>query len=281
MRGHFGGLERVLFSLFDFTTGVWTGTSSSMSNGATAGAYVARNPRSANFNYEAGAELQQQGGDKLGNILSFSTSKLGAFDIVMDEMDTDLQLLMDEGAAHTTNAEHIWVASNPLRTSPRTLGLCVQRRGVDSTGAAQYENIFIPKAQCTFRRAGGTFRGEGLVTVNVVPQFSTFAHTGQVFGSADLGLNLTDDTTDCYTIYSTYPLHVVTFKQDGADTTYNTIYKPISTVVTITNTPNYHVVNGAAVALSAITLAGEATLAAAGTAAQYAVLTYETGFVPV
>jgi len=281
MRGHFGGLERVLISLFDTTAGVWTGSSSSMSNGATAGAFVVRNPRSANFNYEAGAELQQQGGDKLGNILSFATSKLGAFDIQIDEMDTELQALLDESTAHTTNTEHTWVASNPARLAPRTLGLCLQRRGADSSGNQVYENIFIPKAQCNFRRSGGTFRGEGLVTMNVTPQFSLKAHTGQTFGTSGLALGLTDDTTDCYTIYSTYPLHVVTFKQDGADTTYNTIYKPISTTVTITGTPNYHVVNGAAVALSALTLAGEATLAAAGTAAQFAVLTHETAFVPV
>jgi hypothetical protein len=260
MRGHFGGLSRVLLGAVDSTTGAVLGSATTLANGGSSGMYVASQARVANFNYESPVQLEQQGGDKIGNILSFSTSRLGAFDITIDEVDTALQTLIEESTPNTDNSEYIWVAGNPNRTRPITLWVAVMRGGSDTLGNQKYETIFS-KCQVTFRRSGGTFRGEGLTTLNCVPQRFSTAHTGQAVGSGGLNFNLTDDLTDNYAIYSSYPIHVYTLRSDGTDTTFTSIYKPISTTVTLNATPNHFVLNATPTAFTSFTLAGAITLA--------------------
>lgn len=280
IRGHFGGLARVLIGAVDSTTGAVIGSAATLANGALSGMYVVTQPRVANFNYESPVQLEQQGGDKIGNILSFSTSRLSQFEITIDEQDTALQALIEESTANTTNSEFEKVAGNPLRLSPITLWVAVMRRGSKTNGNQAYETVFT-KCQVTLRRPGGSFRAEGLTTLSCVPQRFTAAHDGQSLASGGLNFGLTDDTSDNYAIYSDNPIHVLTLRSDGTDTTYTSVYKPLSTTITLNATPNEFVLNASPTALTSFTLAGAITLAAAGTAGHLGVLTYETNYVSV
>ena len=281
----FGGLERVL--LWYYTTsgtylGVATGQQTSLSNGATSQAYVITKPRAAGFNFDAGAQLQQQGGDRLGSLLSFATSSLASFDLTVDALDPNLVALIEQSTQNTTSTVFTKTAVNSDRAAPSSMGVCVAQRGVQSDGTPVYKHTFIPKAQVVIKMPGGTFRGEALVTITITPQKGTKMHTGQSYGSTGLNFGLANDTTDHYIWTSSYPLHITTFKSDGAATTFITAYRPVSSTITLNGTDNEMVKNTTATALSSIsTTTGVATLSAAGTAGDLHVLTYSTNYVPV
>lgn len=277
----FAGFERALLGFRD-SNGISTGQQSTLANGATSGAYVADLPYSASYQALPPVNLNIEGGDILYTIIQFGNSKTQPFDLIMPNFDTTLSNLISGAASNNTNAQAEIVSMNPNRGVPRLLWLGLQYRAEDKlTGALKYCTQFFPSCQMRIADSGPTYQAKHDIIVHCTPQMASTAIDGRGFGTSGLAMNLQNDQTDNYFYFSANPIHVVSFRQDAAATTFNTVYKPISTVVTLNNTPNSFLIGATPTALSAITLAGLATLTAAGSAAIADVLMHETAFVPV
>lgn len=275
------GFERALLGFRD-SNGIATGVQSTLSNGSTSGAYVAKLVRTASFETLAPTNLNVEGGDILYTIVQYGNAKTMPFSLILSNNDRTLVEMISGSQSNTTNAQHTVVSDNPNRSSPRTLWLGLQSRAEDvDSGDQYYVTKFFPACSMRIRRAGPGFQALSDTVINVTPKMVSKALTGQVFGTSGLNMNLQDDKTDNYDYITARPIHAVSFRQDNSATTFNTIYKPISTTITLNNTPNAFFINAVATALSSLTLAGLATLAAAGTAAIADLLLHETDYVPV
>lgn len=282
MRGVSAGLARILIWLTD-SSGRAIGQSSTLANGATGsvyvGDYVIQSPMSP-----ADAQNKEiRGGDNIRGYHQFGNAKQQKIDAVLSDTDTALVSLIS-GSNVNSSANTGWdiYSTNPNRTFSITGGVAIQQRKQRTSDNVLYWHTAIfPSCFLRIKLGGMEYQGDANTTISITPNFSSYAHTGQTFGTGanNWNLGLESDKTDSYDIDTPNPIHIVTFKKDGTATTFNTPFKPLSTVVTLGATPNYWIVNGAPVALSSITLAGVATVSA-GSAGDVGVLTYETNYVP-
>lgn len=282
-RGFHDGLARVLLWRTD-SLNRFLGLSSTLANGATSGAYVAENAIAARFNPTRVETKLLRGGDKEAVAkIQYGSPLQGGFDVVISDTDTALIAMLSGMTVNSVlNAYWDFYSTNPNLTFSLTGGCAVQQRNVKTDGSQYWHTEFFPACQFRVTLGGAEYRGDAPTTVSVTPSLSLYAHTGQTFGTGanNWVLNNEADKTDSYHIDSPDPLYVVAFRKDGTATTFNTVYKPLSTAVTITNTGNFNVINNVPTALSSITLAGVATVAAA-TAADLDILTLATNYVPV
>lgn len=280
MRGFITGLARALIFFRD-SSGYAIGQQSSLSNGATSGAYVADDPITAGYNPAPAVNVDVTGGDKIITTVQYGNAKVPPFDLAIAGLDTVLLALITGASINTANSFHTYMADNSNLTSPRTLALALQSRYTLDTGDPYWITTIFPAVQMRLKRGPQAYQAKSDVILSCTPLMATTAHDGRGFGTSGLNLNLEGDKTDHYDLISAHPIHILTFKADAIATTFNSIYKPISTVVTNNATPNQMVKNGTPTALSAVTLAGLNTLAAAGTAADVHVLTQQSDYVPV
>lgn len=284
MRGYPVGFPRALIWTYA-TTGARKGTAlgqiAAAVNGSASGAFVLPDVKTANLAPVAPASIDIEGGDRIVASPNFGGGKTAAFDLTSSSLDTALVALVAGSTPNTTNSEYTIVGPNSNRSTPRSLGCGIQQRYETSDGDAYFLTRFFPVCNMFIGVGQAGFRAGTDTTINVNPVNTTKAHDGRSFGSAGLNLGYQDDTGDTYWWISSYPIHIITHASDASDVEFNTIYKPVSTVVTVTATGNAMVKNGTATALSSITLAGVVTLAAAGTAGDLHVLTYTTEYVPV
>lgn len=284
IRGYPIGAARVMFWEFvpsGTYAGLATGQQSSLSNGAVSGAYVSGDVKRVPWSLVPPADLEIQGGDRIVATPSFGGGKVSPFDVTISAEDTTLIALVTGVSINVANTSFHKFGRNANRISPKSLGFAMQQRFEGSDGLQYFRTIVFPRTTVTTNDSGAEFRGQTDQVVRVAPVNGTKSYTAETYGSTGLNFGFENDTADHYELISSNPLHIVTQRSDGAATTFNTIYKPLSTVITLNATPNEMVKNGTPTALSSLTLAGLATLAAAGTAGDYHVLTYETNFVPV
>jgi hypothetical protein len=282
-QGFLVGLQRALLFFRD-SNGYATGTQSTLSNGSTSSAYVFDYPITAGFNPPSSVYVDIEGGDKIVASIQFTNNKTTPFDMAIADFDTALVTMANGGATNTANSFHTYVSTNPARTTPRTFGLALQSRYELTNGLPYFLTTIFPQVSVSLKKSQRGLRAKSDVVLSCAPSFTTKLHDGRIFGSTGTGLNmqLEGDKTDNYDLISQYPIHITSFKSDAAATTFITPYRPVSTVVTVNASPNEMIKNGTATALTSIvTTTGVATLAAAGTAADMHVLTYETEYVPV
>jgi hypothetical protein len=261
--------------------GAFVGQSATLANAGVSGAYVMAGCKTAGLNFTAPTDLDFQGGDKILATMSFGNEKLAPHDLIVSSIDPTLVAMLGGGTTNTTNSQYTKFSTNPNRTTPVNVGLCYQQRQTDIDGTPGYHLLWIPKAQARIHLGGFAFRGEADTTIRITPVMSKQAHTGQSFGTGGLAMDLEEDRTDHYSWFSPDPVHVVAFRADGTATSFSTIYKPLSTVITLNATLNEALKNTTPTALTSLTLAGLATLPAAGSAADLWVLTHTTRFVGV
>jgi hypothetical protein len=283
MRGFHDGLARVLFWRTD-SSNRCIGQGASLANAATSAAYVAENAIAARLTPSAPEGKKLRGGDK-DNVaeIQYGGGKGGTFQVVISDSDSALYaMLMNMVINSTLNSVWDFYAENNNLTFSITGGCAIQQRNELTSGAHYWHTVFYPACQFHGMFGGAEYRGDAPLTITVTPSLSTTAHTGQSFGTgaANWVQNLEGDKTDAYHIDSAHPLHVLAVRKDGSITTANTVFKPISTIVTVNATPNFNVINNTPTALASITLAGVATFAA-GTAADLLILTHETDYVPI
>jgi hypothetical protein len=280
--GYSGGFERALFAYYD-STGAATGQQQTLSNGAASGAYVFANVRTAGLSYTESAELQFEGGDKIAGVMAFGNAKLAAFEMTASDLDTAAVTLFSGSALNTASSIFTKGSINPNRTAQTKGMLILQQRRLREDGEEEYLNIIMPKVTVRIRHGGFGFRAEADTTFAIAPFMSTKAHTGQGFGSGsnNLNLGLENDRADHYFWITPAPIHVMSFRKDGAATSFTTTYRPLSTVVTLNASPNELVINGAITAAGGVNTTTGVITVTAGTAADMCVLTYTTNYVPV
>lgn len=283
-KGYTAGFARMLIWEYVQTgtyIGMCSGVQSSLTAGTASGAYVWDDVKGAAVQQLADTALQLQGGDKIKATVIFPGGKLQDFDVTGSSLDTASNTLIGGSTANTTNTGVTVTSNNPQRTTPKTLGCALQALFVQDTGAFGFITRVIPRAQITVQSGGMTFRGESDSKMHISSIVTNRAYDGQMFGSAGLNLGLENDKADYLDYITTDPFHIMAFRQNAVATTFTTTYKPLSTVVTLNATQNPFSIAGTPTALASLSLAGLATLAAAGTDLIYDVLSYSTGYVPV
>lgn len=274
------GFERALFGFRD-SAAINTGQQSTLANGATSGAYVFDLPRTASFEALAPTNLNIEGGDIVYNIIQFGNSKTQAFDMILSNYDQTAVELLSGSVSNTTNSQATIISDNPARATPRVGWLALQSKAYDEVSSQQYYvTKFFPQTLVRIKRKGPAYQALSDVVVSCTPQMTNKTIEGRSFGTVGLNMNLQGDRTDNYDYISNNPVHVMAFRQDGIATTFNTTYKPQSTTITLNATPNNFFINTVGTALSSLTLAGVATLVAAGSATINDTLIYETQYVP-
>lgn len=283
-KGYTAGFARML--IWEYVQsgthiGMCSGVQASLTAGTASGAFVWDDVKGAAVQELAATALQIQGGDKIKATVIFPGGKLQDFDVTGSSIDTAMNDLIGGSTTNTTNTGVTVTSNNPNRTSPKTLGCALQAIFAQDNGTFGFITRVIPRAQITVRPGGLTFRGESDSVMHVSSIKTNRAYNGQVHGTAGLNLGLENDQADYLDYLTVDPFHIMAFRQDGVATTFNTTYKPLSTVITLNATQNPFTVGGTPTALTSLTLAGLATLAAAGSSGVYDTLSYATAFVPV
>jgi len=279
--GYLAGFERAFIGLTDITTGATTGITSSLANGASSSPYMLSAVKTANVAPTPITDLEIQGGDAIRASISFGNQKLKQFQLIVSNYDTAVVSLVNGGTINTTNTQYTVGSENPMRQIPRQMFVALQQRYTlpNSTGQ-QYFTRIMPNCQVRLHEGGFAYQGESDTVLDVTPNPTNVDITGASFGVSGLNLGLQDNLTDNYFLISTNPIAFTAFRQDGTITSFTTPYAPTNTTVTLNATTNAFYVNGVATALTSITTAGVATLAAAGTAGVLDVLIYQTLSVP-
>lgn len=283
IKGYPYGMARLLLWEYVQTgtyAGMCSGQQSSLSAGSASGVYVWDDVKSAAIQEIAETELQITGGDKVKATITFPGGKLAKFDVQGSSIDTVLNDMANGGTTNTTNSKVTVTSNNPNRTKPRTMGVALQQGFRTSDGLDYAITRMIPRAQVRVRPGPMNYRGESDSILSISSIKTNKAFNGQSYGSGGLALNLEQDLTDYLDYITPNPFHIMAFKQNTGVTTFNTTYKPLSTVVTLNATENPFSIGGTPTALSAITLAGLVTLSAEGTVNVMDVLAYETDYVP-
>lgn len=274
------GFARALIFFTD-SSGRHIGQSATLANGSTSGAYVATKPVTSGYTAPAAVSIDLNAGDKTYGRAQFGNALTPSFDMTLNDYDTALIATISGSTVNTSNSKITVASDNPNLTSPYVLGLALQSRLQQADGTNYWLTHIFPKCQMRIKRGGPAFQAVAPTTISVTPQMTTYAITGQVFASTGLNMNLEGDQADNYHVITANPIHYVTQKSDAAATTVNLIYKPLTTTITLNAAENNMWKNGTATALSACTLAGVATLAAAGTAGDVHVIQHETNYVGV
>jgi hypothetical protein len=150
--------------------------------------------------------------------------------------------------------------------------LAVQTQDL-ATGALKYTNIIWPRLKAVFSKVKGT--SQAMDTWDIVAQCQRSLYTPWGSEIADLAINAPDGKVSSLEIVSDYPLHLTTLKGNTGVTTFNTLYRPASTVVTAGATPNWFFRAGVSEALTSIVQnSGLATMSAAGSVGAANVLLY-------
>lgn len=262
-------------------TGYFSGQQASLTAGTASGAYVIKNIKGSPFGVIPPTNVQIQGGDKIVQTVTFNGGKLSQFDVPISSIDTVLADLVGGGTTNNTNSFAAVTGYNTGRTSPKTMFYAAQQMFKTTTGLQYFLTRVIPRASLSYRPGAMVFRGESDATLTVDSIPSQTWYDGRSYGTGGLNLGMENDTVDFADIITANPVHFIAYKSDNSTTTFNTVYKPLSTTVTNNATPNEFVVAGTPTALSSITLAGLATLAAAGASGVMNTLRHETNFVPI
>jgi hypothetical protein len=262
-------------------TGYFSGQQASLTAGTASGAYVIKNIKGSPFGVIPPTNVQIQGGDKIVQTVSFIGGKLAAFDVPISSIDSVLADLVGGGTTNNTNTYEAVVGYNTGRTSPKSMFYAAQQMFKTTSGLSYFLTRVVPRASLSYRPGGMVFRGESdaILTVDSIP--SQLFYNGLSYGTGGLNLGMENDTVDFADIITENPIHFMAYKSDNSTLTFNTVYKPLSTVITNNATPNRFVIAGTPTALSSITLAGLATLSAAGASGVMNVLTHQTNFVPI
>lgn len=262
--------------------GYFSGQQASLTAGTASGAYVWSDVKSTAFSVIPPTDVQIQGGDKIVATVSFNGGKLAPFDVTGSSIDTTLADLVGGSTTSTANSAVTVFGYNTYRTSPRIMWFASQQMFETSDGFQYFITRIIPRASVSYRPGNMAFRAESDSILHINSIVTQKFYNGQSYGTGGLALNLEADSTDFVDVVTQEPVHFMAFKQDASATTFTTVYKPTSSVVTLNATQNAFAIGGTPTALSSIsTSTGVATLSAAGSSGVMDTLMYPTAWVPV
>lgn len=256
------------------------GQQTTLADGSASGAYVTSDVETANLSLPEPEVVEIKVGDKIGATHSFGGGKLSPFDVTSPAIDTVLTDRITGSTRNTVNSMAEAVAYNANKIAARVMGAAIQQQYKLTSGLTYFLTRMIPRASISFQPGGATWRGLSTGKIHIDPIKATISESGQSYGTGGLNLNQEEDLTDFYDWITPNPFHIMAFRQNTGITTFNTTYKPISTVITLNASENRFYIDTTATALASITTAGVATLTAAGTISKLDTLLYGTNFVP-
>jgi hypothetical protein len=255
-----------------------------VSTPTTSAAYLMRYPKTTGLTPIARNSITITGGDTIVGKVQFGPSELPDFTFEAASMDADLNALISKSLVdQTTNADWSMFGNNESLSVAPNMGLSLHSQlqvfGSDCDGETKWLNTIFPSVKIASSIPPFAFQAEAPTPYSVTPNFANKQPNGDAF---DANIQFADNKAVYYYIISDYPIGIVTWFADGVDTTFNTVYKPISTTITVNDTPNHFAVNGTPTALTSIVVAtGLATATAAGSDGDINVLMHETEFVAV
>lgn len=255
-----------------------------VANGTTTSAYLIRDPQTSGIPQISRENVTITGGNTVQAAHMFGAASIDPFTFEMGKLDAALAALMTGTSVdQTTNAYWSEFGYNEHKATLPRVGIMFstvfQQTGADCDGATKWLNIIFPICQASPQWPAVAERTGPPSSFQIQPTFTTKRPNGDAFDS-----NLGFDNNKAYvygTISEDGPIGITTHVADTSDTTYITGYRPLSTTVTVNNTPNHQTKDGVpTAATSVVTTTGVVTIPSA-TAAQVYVMMYETAFVAI
>ncbi len=283
------GLARLLIWLYPNTSaqaGGFTGTQTTLANGIQSGAFVEDDVKTAGLNYAPVTDLTITGGDRIKATPSWSNVKLTPFDCILSSVESGLNNLIQQSKTNNVNPYAFKYSYNSNKASPRSIGIAVQQRFETKTGFQWFKTRIIPRATASYHPGTMGYRTESDSVLHISPTTGNRSYTGELYSNSNLDFELEQDVTDYYDYDSSDSIYIMGLRFDGTISTINLSYRPLSTVVTLNNTPNEFVIfnsSGSAIptALASITTGAgaQAQMGTAGTAGDLGIITYSTNYV--
>jgi hypothetical protein len=251
----------------------------SVSTPSTSGAYLIKDVQSAPIAQITRSAVSQTGGGRVLGTVQFGPTEIPEFTVDTGGTDADLfALVTGSSVDQTTNTLWSTFSENASRTSLPQCGMMFssnfQTIDEDCDGEQKWLNVYVPRCKIAPSFPALLEAGVAPTQYQVTPAFTNKEINGDAFGT-DIGLD--DDKAWIYATVTDNPLAIVTWFADGVAITFNTVYRPINTTITVNASPNHFAVNGTPTALTSIVVAtGLATAAAAGSDGDINVLIHET-----
>ena len=257
-------------------------TPNSPSNGTVYNAYKLTGPVSFTAPEPTIETAEFKGGMDVLGALDLGIASLGTFQMTLSADDEVLRSYINGSTNDVTNAgtENVLSAPNSenLARPQFHLVLTTGFQTLDGTNRYQhwmYPNVTIREGSRSTSQDGGT--NPNPLTYTVTPSKSTRTTLGYLFSATGLGVT---NNRDIVTYWRTNNLMTfATYVDDGADTSVNVGYLPITSDVDGSN--NVITKNGVdnKANISALSTTTGATTHTAGTAADIWVISYATRFV--
>lgn len=252
--------------------------------GTISGAYIAGYPKNCDMPFPDRTVIDFTGKDTWNGSYMYGITSLGSFSMTLENVDASLIALVSGSTVdQVTNANWTYYAENILAEQVPQVALILtyrfQARGGVNDGADLYLNTIIPRCWIAPKGISGApaFQQAGEYQFQVTPTAAARHPHGLPFSA--MSLNLQDNRTPSLHVVTNNPLYLVTMVGDAAATTFTMPYLPVSSTVTLNDTPNEFVVDGALVAPTSFdTSTGVLTPATTLADGEHAAILYETTF---
>lgn len=255
----------------------------SAANGTTTHAYLVREPKSADIPQPDRTVIDFTGGDRWLGSYQYGITSLGSFSLTINPVDATLIALASGSSVdQTTNAEWTIYSENVMAASLPQVCLLLtwrlQSRETGTDGGDYFLTYIIPRAWMAPKGAAPAYQTAVDYQFQITPTASDRFPTNEPFG---VNQDFQDNKTPVVAVISDNPLGLTTHISDGAATQFSLGYRPVSTDTTSTNGKNHYVSGTVATNVTSVALTNGLVTAAAGTAADYRAMLYETVFTAI
>lgn len=250
--------------------GYFAGTASdpeSLSTDTVYSPYVIKDPEGFEFSLPSRNAVEWVAGDRYQGQMPFGIASIGDATFSRTMLDAVLNALITGSSVDaTTNTFFAIFAPNVAAVELPLLGMLYsqrfQSRATGTKGIDYWLNLMFPRLTLSVASVGAQTQQGNPYTYNAKPTLGDKLPNGTAFSS--LGIDVEDDE-DLFLYFITQkPMTLVNYVADGVETTFNTVYQPISTTVTDAASPNWFATQGVQEALSSIVIAsGLATMGGA------------------
>ena len=280
--GHVAGATYAQFWRVD-QYGRMCGTQSSpdsISNGTTTSAHRLRGMTGFDMADAERSRVDFRDADGVVGSLYFSSDSAPTGSMTVETVDSILRNMAEGGNTDTTTVSGwtIW-GSNNMKPNANNLGCCITRRYQSRDSGTDGDALWLNEIyllQLSMKDPQAAYQDKSTAQIGVTAIAQARFPNGVAFGTAQ---GYYDNKTYAIKVLSDNPLSFTTFIADGTETDIQLPYLPVSSVVTAATKPNFLAVNNTEAAPSSInTSTGVVVLSAAGTAADFVSIMYETEF---
>lgn len=212
--------------------------------------------------------------------LYFASDSAPTGNMTVETVDSILRNMAEGGNTDTTTISGwtIW-GSNNMKPNANNLGCCITRRYQSRDSGTDGDALWLNEIyllQLSMKDPQAAYQDKSTAQIGVTAIAQGRFPNGVAFG-ANQGFY--DNKTYAIKLLTDNPISFTTYIANGTATEFTLPYLPSSSVVTAATKPNYMAINNTEVAPSAVsTSTGVVTLAAAGSAADFVSIIYETEF---